>query len=148
MEQNAPMIQDWMEILGHFEFGYKRICINVNNSNQIDLISDLWQDKSTYVKGWAYYWNSIYSYIADLLEKNSNVRNATYLVKYDELCEKPSEIIDEILKHTELTLKDYKDVREFYVQNLHKPTYYSHNFTENDLQEINEITRETVARFE
>ena len=147
MEKDIPLLQDWLKILGHLEFGHRRICINVNNNELIHKIRKLWSNKKTYVKGWAYYWVSIYDFIAENLEVNENLRNATFIVNYDKLCEKPADIIDGILEHTELPLDKFLKVREYYIRHLHKPTYYSPDFSEQELSDIYEITKDTASRF-
>ncbi len=147
MEKQIPLLQDWLKILGHQEFGHHRICINVNNTELIHKIRKLWSNKKTYVKGWAYYWVSIYDFIADSLEVNEKLRSATFIVNYNELCENPADIIDRILEHTELPLDKFLKVREYYINHLHKPTYYSPDFSEQELSDIYEITKDTASRF-
>ncbi len=147
MEKQIPLLQDWLKILGHQEFGHHRICINVNNTELIHKIRKLWSNKKTYVKGWAYYWVSIYDFIADSLEVNEKLRSATFIVNYNELCENPADIIDRILEHTELPLGKFLKVREYYINHLHKPTYYSPDFSEQELSDIYEITKDTASRF-
>lgn len=146
MEEDIPLLQDWLKILGHREFGHDRICINVNNTELIHKIRKLWSNKKTYVKGWAYYWVSIYDFIAKNLEINEKLRNATFIVNYDNLCEKPADTIDRILKHTELPLERFRNVREYYIKHLHKPTYYSPDFFEQELSDIHKITKDTASR--
>jgi len=147
MENQIPLLQDWLKILGHQEFGHHSICINVNNTESIHKIRKLWSNKKTYVKGWAYYWVSIYDFIADSLEANEKLRRATFIVYYNDLCENPADVIDRILEHTELPLAKFLKVREYYINHLHKPTYYSPDFSEQELSDIYEITRDTASRF-
>ncbi|MFX1428156.1 MAG: sulfotransferase, partial [Promethearchaeota archaeon] len=87
IEKDIPLFQDWLKILGHQEFGYQRICINVNNPEVVYKIRKLWSKKKTYVKGWAHYWVFIYDFIAKRLEENDKLRKATLIVNYDELCD-------------------------------------------------------------
>jgi hypothetical protein len=147
MEEDIPLLQDWLKMLGHREFGHHRICINVNNTELIHKIRKFWSNNKTYVKGWAYYWASIYDFIAENLEMNEKLRNATFVVNYDALCEKPADTIDKILEHTELPLARFLKVREYYIKHLHKPTYYSPDFSEHELSDIYKITKDTASRF-
>jgi len=147
MENQIPLLQDWLKILGHREFGHDSICINVNNTELIHKIRKLWRNKNTYVKGWAYYWNSIYDFIANSLEANEKLRSATFIVNYNKLCEKPADMIDRILEYTELPLDKFLEVREYYINHLHKPTYYSPDFSEQELSDIYEVTKDTASRF-
>jgi len=147
MEKDISLFQDWLKILGHQEFGHHRVCINVNNPEMIYKIRKLWSKKKSYVKGWAYYWASIYDFIATQLEKNKELKKATLIVNYDELCENPAKIIDLILKHTDLPSENFVKVKDYYINHLHKPTYYTPDFSKQELKYIAEITNATAVRF-
>ncbi|MFW9783223.1 MAG: hypothetical protein ACFFFB_13155 [Candidatus Heimdallarchaeota archaeon] len=131
---------------GHHEFGHHRVCINVGNTELIRNIRKLWKDKKTYVKGWAYYWDSIYGFFAKQIEENRELKDATLIVRYDALCKSPSKIIDEILANTELSTEKFDKVKSYYVKHLHKPTYYTPNFTDQERLNIAEITNSTSTR--
>jgi hypothetical protein len=147
LEQENPLLPDWLKIVGHNEFGRNQMCINIGNTDLINEIRKLWRKKETYVKGWAYYWTSIYNFIANQIETNNELKKATLIIRYDELCEASNIIIDKILDHTELPIENFEGVKRFYCRNLHKPTYYSPNFSKQELSEISEITEETKLRF-
>jgi len=147
MEREHPLLIDWLRIVGHNEFGHRQLCINVGNTELIHKIRELWSFKETYVKGWAYYWRSIYDFIANQLDANKKLKKATFIVRYDDLCESPAKLIDEILEHTELQTKRFENVKKYYIKHLHKPTYYTPNFSQKDIENISEITKATAARF-
>ncbi|NVM35675.1 MAG: sulfotransferase [Candidatus Lokiarchaeota archaeon] len=147
MEIEHPLLTDWLRISGHNEFGYRQLCINIGNAELIHEIRELWDFKETYVKGWALYWNSIYNFVANQLDTNKKLKKATLIVRYDELCETPEKIIEEILEHLELQTKIFKTNKKYYIYHLHKPTYYTPNFTQKDIENISEITKATAARF-
>ncbi|MFX1235024.1 MAG: sulfotransferase [Promethearchaeota archaeon] len=147
IECKAPLLQEWFRLIGHYEFGHHQVCINVGNTDVIRKIRMLWTKKETYVKGWAYYWNSIYEYLADNLEKNRKFREATLIINYDELCENPDGIIAKILEHTELSVEKFERVRKYYIDHLHVPNYYKPDFSQQELAEISEITKKTASRF-
>jgi len=147
MEQEIPILKEWMRIVGHHEFGHHQVCINVGNAELVRNIRKLWSNKKSYVQGWAYYWASIYKFVADLLDRNRKLKNSTLIVRYDDLCETPAKIIDKILDHTELSAKKFEKVRKFYIERLHKPSYYTPNFSNQELASISEITKDTAARF-
>ena len=146
IERDIPFFHDWLNILGHQEFGYQRICINVNDPDGIYKIRKLWSKQKSYVKGWAFYWASIYDFIINQLEENDKLRKATLIVKYDELCETPAKVINLILNHTELPSENYMNVKEYYIKNFHKPTYYTPDFSKQELKDIIEITNKTASR--
>ncbi|MFX1442882.1 MAG: sulfotransferase [Promethearchaeota archaeon] len=147
MERENPFLKDWLRIIGHHEFGHNQVCINVGNMDLIYKIRNLWRNKKTYVKGWAYYWSSIYDFVANLLDKNEELKKATLIVSYDELCETPGKIIDQILEHTKLPTEKFEKAREYYLEHLHKPTYYTPDFSKQELTYISEVTKTTVARY-
>ncbi|MFX1309454.1 MAG: sulfotransferase [Promethearchaeota archaeon] len=147
MEREAPLLIDWLRVVGHYEFGSQQVCINSGNTDIIHKIRKLWEHKETYVKGWAYYWDSIYGYITNCLDTSKKLKKATYIVRYDDLCATPAEVIDKIIEHTELTNNKFKKVKNYYIQNLQKPTYYTSNFTEQELDQIYEITKTTANWF-
>ena len=147
LERENPFLKDWLRIIGHHEFGHNQVCINVGYTDLIRKIRKLWRNEKTYVKGWAYYWSSIYDFAAKLLNANEELKKATLIVRYDELCETSEKIIDQILEHTELPTDKFEKVKEYYVEHLHKPTYYTPNFSKQELACISEVTKTTVARF-
>ncbi|MFX1453355.1 MAG: sulfotransferase [Promethearchaeota archaeon] len=147
IERKKPLFNEWLRMIGHREFGHNSICINVGNKELIHKIRKLWKNEETYVKGWAYYWYSIYDYVAEKLETNKKLKKATLIVKYEELCKTPAKIIDNILQHTELSTKKFKKVKNYYIEHLHEPTYYIPDFSKQELDNIAEITSLTTKWF-
>ncbi len=147
IERQKPLFQDWLQMIGHHEFGNGLKCINTGNPEMINKIRNLWSDKKTYIQGWAYYWHSIYEYIANLLEKNAEIKNASYIVNYDELCEDSERIIEGLIEFLELPQDKFELVKEYYINHLDKPTYYKPNFSQKELDDIKKITRSTAERF-
>jgi hypothetical protein len=132
---------------GHSEFGFNQMCINTGNSQAVQKIRKLWNNERTMVKGWAYYWSYLYDYIMNLLETRKDIQEASLIIRHEDLCENPAEIIDKILEHTELPLENYEKIKKYYVKHLHKPTYYTPNFTKQELEDISDITKATSSRF-
>ena len=147
LEEENPLLPDWLKIVGHNEFGRNQMCINIGNTELIKKIHKLWKSKHTYVKGWAYYWSAIYEFIANQIETIKPLKKATLIVKYDDLCERPSKKIDEILDHTELSVEKFKNAKNYYIKHLHKPIYYTPDFSKQEIYDINKITEETASRF-
>ncbi|MFX1586172.1 MAG: sulfotransferase [Promethearchaeota archaeon] len=143
----SPLLNEWLKIIGHREFGRYQVCINANNTELIQKIRRLWANKEKYIKGWANYWVSIYDFIANNLDANKKLKKATLIVRYDELCDTPAKIIDQILEHTELPKAKFEKVRKYYINHLHQPTYYTPNFSDQEMADIVEITNKTAARF-
>ena len=145
--REGPLLYDWLKMVGHHEFGHDQVCINTNNTELIQKIRKLWINKETYVKGWAYYWVSIYDFIGNNLDANKKLKKATLIVRYDELCDTPAKIIDQILEHTELPAAKFEKVKKYYIKHLHQPTYYTPDFSDQEMADIVEITNKTAARF-
>jgi len=145
--REGPLLSDWLKMVGHHEFGHDQVCINANNTELIQNIRRLWINKETYVKGWAYYWVSIYDFIANNLNANKKLKKATLIVRYNELCDTPAKIIDQILEHTELPATKFEKVKKYYIKHLHQPTYYTPDFSDQEMADILEITNKTAARF-
>lgn len=147
MEEENPTLIDWHKITGHSEFGHYQLCINTGDNELIHKIRRLWKNEKTYVKGWAYYWASLYDYVMNLLEANKKIKESTLIIRYEDLCDSPAEIIDKILEHSELPLNNFKKIKKYYIRHLHKPTYYTPNFSNQELLQISEITNATASRF-
>jgi hypothetical protein len=142
-----PRLEHFTQLIGHYEFGHNRKCINVGNHEMIEKLSKIWLRNSSDIKAWALYWASIYNFIAKILNKNKKLAKATMIVRYDDLVNKPSETIDKILEHTQLTKEKFKKIKSYYIRNLHKPTYYRPIFTKQELKAIAEITNSTASLF-
>lgn len=147
MEENYHFLIDWHRLTGHSEFGHYQKCINTGDNELIHKIRRLWKNEKTYVKGWAYYWSSIYDYVMNLLDENRKIKDSTLIIRYEDLCDNPAEIIDKILEHSELPLNNFEKIKKYYIRHLHKPTYYSQNFSNQELLDIVEITNTTASRF-
>lgn len=147
IEEENPTLIDWHRITGHSEFGHYQLCINTGDNELIHKIRRLWKDEKTCVKGWAYYWSSLYDYVMNLIETNTKIKESTLIIRYEDLCEKPAETIDKILEHSELPLNNFEKIKKYYIRHLHKPTYYTPNFSNQELLHISEITNATASRF-
>jgi len=147
MEEENPTLIDWHRITGHSEFGHYQLCINTGDNELIHKIRRLWKNEKTYVKGWAYYWSSLYDYVMNLLEANKKIKESTLIIRYEDLCENPAETIDKILEHSELPLNNFEKIKKYYIRHMHKPTYYTPNFSNQELLHISEITNATASRF-
>ncbi len=147
MEETNPFLTDWLKIAGHREFGSLQLCINVGDTILIRKIRRLWSKRNTNVKGWAYYWSSIYDYVMNLIESNKELRKSVLIIRYEDLCSHPAITINKILNHTELPISDFEKAKRYYVKNLHMPTSYTPNFSNQELANISEITKKTASRF-
>ena len=91
----------YMQRSGHFEFGLDRRPINLGDDAQVRAILDCWTGGEELL-GWARYWNMVHGYLANLLDSDSRIRDATLVVRFEAMCRNPGETIHSILKHCEL----------------------------------------------
>jgi hypothetical protein len=148
VERKDPRLLDWTKIIGHREFGSAKVCINLDDTKLVQEIREDWTNKRTYVKGWAKYWASIYSYVHRTLENNRNLAKAAMVIRYETLCTEPDATIDHIIEHTELDPKKFTDVKKEYVETLRPPSYYSVQYSNEETESIRRITSPVAGLFD
>ncbi|MFX1285684.1 MAG: sulfotransferase [Promethearchaeota archaeon] len=147
LEYEDPRLLDWTKIIGHREFGTAKVCINFDNPKIIERIRGLWNQKETYMEGWAVYWAETYSYIHKKLQTNPNLAKASLIVRYEDLCEKSEITIDRIIDHIEVDPKKFLKIKKLYSKRLRKPTYYIAKFTNKEQEKIIQITGKIAKKF-
>lgn len=147
LERQNKRLLHWTKLIGHREYGTAKICVNVNSTETIKKIREMWEKEETYVQGWAIQWNMIYSYIADLLKRNKSLADRTLIVRYEDLTDNSEEWIDKIIDFTELSKEKFKSIKEEYTVKLHQPTYYKPVFDEHEMEIIRNITKDTAKIF-
>ncbi|MDP6436561.1 MAG: sulfotransferase [Gammaproteobacteria bacterium] len=129
--------------MGHFEFGLDRVPINTGDTERTREILGLWE-RGEEVLGWARYWNQLYSYVADRLDTNDELAAASRIVVFEELCERPDEVLGGLFRHCELeAAPDYLAAA---AGRIMAPTYYQSGFDDNELDMIAAETSATMAR--
>lgn len=136
-ERGNPRALDYMRRVGHFEFGLDLRPINTGNDEKVREIEALWAGRDA-VRGWARYWAMIYGHVAETLEKDAALREATMVLRYEELCETPAETMKAMMRHCGLEA-DEKTIRD-YAGKLKPPGYYEPEFTEAEMATISEET--------
>jgi Sulfotransferase family len=142
-ETAEPAVLRHMQRSGHFEFGLDRRPIHTGNSDALDIVRNHWA-AGRELEGWAAYWSMIYGYIADVLEQRPDIRAATLLLRYEDLCQYPRETMTRILKHCGLPAEN---LPELAAARLHEPDYYRPCFTAEDLERLRAATHATASRF-
>jgi hypothetical protein len=130
-----------MQRSGHFEFGLDRRPINLGDSERVKRIRDAWSGGNE-ILGWARYWDMIYRYLAELLESHREIRKAAIVVRFEELCRTPAEIVQRVLEHC--NLPDAKPVIETFARIIRPPDYYKISFTSEELGIISAETAGTA----
>ena len=142
--RRRPELVRHLQRVGHFEFGLDRRPVNAGDRAAVEQVLACWQ-RGAEVEGWARYWSHIYGYVADWLEAGPQLRAATLVVRYEELCREPQATLGAVLDHCRLAAGD--DLLVQLASQLHSPTYYQPRFTAEELAIIDRHTRDTAARF-
>jgi hypothetical protein len=140
-QRNNPRALAWMQRSGHFEFGSDRRAMHLGDGKRVRAIEQAWASGDE-VRGWASYWEMVYSYLARLLETDAHVRAATLLVQFEDLCRAPAETIRAVLQHCALPSAD-EVVAEF-APNIRLPDYYQSPFSEAEESFLRDETREVA----
>jgi hypothetical protein len=132
-----PRITDHLRRSGHFEFGPGRRAIGLGDGTAEE-IHYLWQ-KGLEAEGYALYWASVYGHIADQLDADADLKAATGIVRYEDMCKAPGTTIAAALDHVGL---GHGSIPIFAEERISAPAYYAPGFSEN---ERDAIRRQTVA---
>ncbi len=100
-EKQDSRILSYMQRAGHFEFGLDRRPINFGRDDEIKLVERLWEEGEE-VRGCAVYWSSVYSYLADLLETDYEVKKSICVVHYHDLCSDSHETLKRLYADCDL----------------------------------------------
>jgi hypothetical protein len=143
-EERHPEALRHMQRVGHFEFGLDRRPINVGDAALLARITDAWA-RGDEVEGWSRYWGYIYGHVADRLAANAALREASLVVRFEELCRSSHEVLKRTLAHCRL------DAPPAWLEQrsaaIHFPSYYKPGFAPAELETIERHTADTAARF-
>jgi hypothetical protein len=140
-ETRDPRILAHMRRAGHLEFGLDRRAINVGDGVASE-VERLWADGEE-VRGWARYWNSLYRFVARQRASDPVLGEATLLVRYEDLCERPRETLAGVLAHARLDATATE--LDTLASRLSAPSYYAPGFTAEERAVIAEETAEARA---
>lgn len=142
-EKQDSRILSYMQRAGHFEFGLDRRPINFGRDDEIKLVERLWEEGEE-VRGCAVYWSSVYSYLADLLETDYEVKKSICVVHYHDLCSDSHETLKRLYADCDLPT-DNRTLEELACV-LSPPSYYSPPFSEEERNIIEDETQKTYER--
>ncbi len=134
-----PRTRDYMHLLGHYEFGRGKHCINVGDDELVSEIQGLWESEDA-VRGWALYWRSLYDHLLERLASDERLGEACLLVGYEDLCREPGPWIDRIVAHCRLDPGSFEAVRDEFAGRISPPDYYEPGFSPAEIREIEAIT--------
>jgi hypothetical protein len=116
-----PRSLAWMRRSGHFEFGRDRRPMNLGDSERVRAIQRAWAAGEE-VRGWACYWDMVYGHLTHLLDADAQVRAATKVVHFEDLCAAPADTIRAVLGHC--ALPDGERVVAQFTPSIRPPDYY------------------------
>ncbi len=142
-ERRHPRALDHMRRIGHFEFGLDRRPVNVGDG-AMPAILTAWE-KGAEVEGWARYWASLYGYLAGRLAQNPKLAEAVLVVRFEELCTKPSEILSRVCDHCRLpgSARLVAEAAEL----MRMPAYYRPDFSQAELATIERLAGTVAGAF-
>ena len=130
----------YFELTGHFEFGLSFKPVNIGKAEVFSEILRLF-DKNQDVLAWSKYWNYIYSYIFETINKNEEMKKASLFIKYEDLCFKFEQTLNKINTHCLL------NPLVFSKKIIFSPKSYSEYFTKTELEIIITETKETAVKY-
>jgi hypothetical protein len=139
-----PRSLAFMQRSGHFEFGLDRRPLNLGDPARVGEVQAAWAGGDE-VRGWALYWAMVYRYLADLLDSHEAVRNATVVVRFEDLCERPAEVLGRVLGHCGLA--EAGPVLDAFVPAIRRPNYYQSPLTPEGLEIIRAETADAARRW-
>jgi hypothetical protein len=140
-QRKHPRALAWMQRSGHFEFGRDRRPMNLGDDERVRAIQRAWAAGEE-VRGWACYWDMVYGHLTRLLDADAQVRAATKVVRFEDLCAAPSETIRAVLDHC--ALPDGEQVVARFTPSIRSPDYYQVSFSSAELALIREETASTA----
>jgi hypothetical protein len=140
-QRRHPRSLAWMRRSGHFEFGRDRRPMNLGDGKRVRAIERAWAAGEE-VRGWACYWDMVYGHLTRLLDADAQVRAATKVVCFEDLCAAPAQTIRTVLEHC--LLPDGERVAARFTPSIRSPDYYQSPFSSAELALIREETASTA----
>ncbi|MGH6866451.1 MAG: sulfotransferase [Methyloceanibacter sp.] len=142
-ETAYPSALRYMQRVGHFEFGLDRRPLNLGNTEVTRDIQRLWREGRE-VEGLSLYWADVHEFIADSLEDDPALRNATLLVPFEELCQRPVQMLAGIFGHCGLSAEETWMKRM--ALRIRAPHYYRAEFEGMEIETIRRVTALATRR--
>ncbi len=139
-----PASRDYLRSVGHFEFGLDRLPINMGGTPGIAEVVSHWQSGDE-AAGWAAYWSHVYGAVLDQIERDSRLRDAVLIVRYEDLNSRPQEELRRVLDHCRLEVEQAKLTGM--AARLREPGYYKRPFDPPEERRIVEATAVTMRRY-
>lgn len=142
--RSHPKALEHLRRVGHFEFGPDRRPVNAGDGPGVGDVVEAWR-KGREVEGWARYWSLVYGHVAERLARNPRLQEAALIVRFEDLCRTPREIIAAVLEHCRLEVPS--TWVEDMARTIQAPSYYRPRFAPHELATIDRLTKTTATRF-
>jgi hypothetical protein len=139
-----PRALRYMQRVGHFEFGLDRRAINTGDGSEAAAIMAAWQ-QGREVEGLARLWRNVHTHIVERLEASPALRDATLIVRFEDLCDAPEATLRAVFAHCRLPVGD--DFVANAAARLRKPSYYEVAFDAAVLETIVTLTSPVAVQF-
>ncbi|MDX1568936.1 MAG: sulfotransferase [Xanthomonadales bacterium] len=143
-QEHNPRIRLQLAASGHFEFGQDRRAVHLGDEERARAIREAWSQGQD-IRGWALYWESVYSYLWALRTEDPRVADALLFVRFEDLCRDGETWIDRIFEHA--GLEPHAPTRAEFAGRLSPPDYYQPDFSSAEMELIETITGATAARY-
>jgi hypothetical protein len=144
IHREDPRALRYMQRVGHFEFGLDRRAINTGDSSEAATIMTAWQQGRD-VEGLARLWRNVHQHIIDRLEASPALRDASLMVRFEDLCDVPESTLRAVFAHCRLPVSD--DFVANAVARLRRPNRDEAAFDAAVLEMIAALTSPVAVRF-
>lgn len=125
-----------MQRSGHFEFGLDRRPIHTGDEDGVGRVLAAWR-AGREIEGWAGYWSLVYGYVRDVLDHHPQIAAATHVVRYEDLCGDPEDVMSGVLHHCDLSPGTLPRTAG---QTVRAPDYYLATFDDAEVDLIRRVT--------
>ena len=137
-----PRVARQLQLSGHFEFGPQRCPILVDDERKRHYTGNP-DDATWYANQWA----DIYGYLHERISANPLLAEACMLVRYEDLCSRTAATMEALFAHVDLNDDSAAAIIEAHATSITAPSYYTPDFTAEQLAVIRDVTHATAAQY-
>jgi hypothetical protein len=143
-QKACPAARAHLRRVGHFEFGLDRAPINMGDTDAVRDVLRCWQATDE-VGGWSRYWSHVYSSLRDQLDADARLRDAVLIVRYEDLCDRPAEELQQIIEHCRVPVDPR--MLDNAASRLQNPDYYRSGLGQAETERLIDAAAPTMARY-
>jgi hypothetical protein len=143
-QKACPAARAHLRRVGHFEFGLDRAPINMGDNDAIRDVLRRWEAADE-VGGWSRYWSHVYSSLRDQLDADARLRDAVLVVRYEDLCERPVDVLQQIIDHCQVPFDPR--VLAAAASRLRKPDYHRSSPDDAERARLMDAAAPTMTRY-